>query len=150
AAVVATAVADLRRAPDHKSELVSQALLGETLRLSRLSRDGRWVLARGEDGYPGYARVWSLAGGSAAAVRAWHSRARWRVDVPWLWRRDAAGGPLPFGARLVLRGRTLVGPLGPLTLFGGAAAVGAGAVRRDAPVVRGVTAGAAAVRAAKR
>ena len=57
-AVVALAALDLRRTPDHRSELKSQLLLGEVVRVLGPSRDGQWWRVRNEaDGYAGWART---------------------------------------------------------------------------------------------
>ena len=121
AAVVAVPVADLRRLPDHRAELVSQGLFGETYRVLERSADGKWLCVRGsEDGYVGWVRTWSVARGNRAAVVAWRGRASWRVDVPWLEVGDG-GGALPFGARVARAGNALEGPLGRM---GGRAGAG--------------------------
>jgi len=137
--VVAVAIADLRRRPDHKSELVSQALFGETLVAERLSPDGRWLLVRGTDDYKGWVRTWSVATGTARDLARWRRSATRIVDRPWLWRGEpgtTSGGPLPFGARLAPRpGGGFDGPLGPLAL-GRAAGAGTGAFR-TVPKARG-------------
>jgi cell wall-associated NlpC family hydrolase len=49
---VVTSVANLRQAPSHASELVSQLVLGETARVLE-AHDG-WLRVAGEDGYPGW------------------------------------------------------------------------------------------------
>ncbi len=124
AAVVAVPVADVRRLPDHTSELVSQGLFGETFRVLALSRDRRWLHLRGEeDGYAGWVRSWSLALGSLASASAWRGRALGRVDLPWL-DLGPARGALPFGARVARDRGMLWGPLGPL----GVRAVGVAAL----------------------
>jgi hypothetical protein len=123
AGIVAVPVADLRRRPDHESELVDQALFGETVRVRRVASDRRWLLVElAEAGFAGWMRSWSLALGDAGAVARWRGRARRVVDRPWLERRDEPGGALPFGARVArgARGETL-GPLGPIRLARGTA-----------------------------
>ena len=123
AGAVAVGVADLRRRPDHGSELISQTLLGETVRVLRVGRDRRWLLVAGdEDGYAGWMRSWSLALGARTEVARWRRAARLVVDRPWLARADSAGGALPFGARLARsRGAArIVGPLGAIELVSGA------------------------------
>ena len=101
--VVAVPSADLRRRPDHKSELVSQALFGEVVRARSLSRDRKWLLVEsGDDRDVGWMRSWSLATGDP---RAW--KPRHFVDRMW-------AGSLPFGARVVRTSRGVFGPLGPV------------------------------------
>lgn len=121
AGVVTVPVADQRRRPDHASELVNQLLFGESVRVSRLSHDRRWLLVVSEeDGYGGWMRSWSLALGASAAVARWRLAARRIVERPWLERAGSPGGWLPFGARLVRApGGGMLGPLGPLALAGG-------------------------------
>ena len=118
AGVVSVPLADLRRRPDHASELVNQVLFGECVRVRRIAADRRWLeVASEEDGYAGWMRSWSLALGDASSALRWRLRARRIVDRPWLERPDAPGGALPFGARLA-RGRdgSLLGPLGELAV----------------------------------
>lgn len=140
AGVACVPVADLRRRPDHASELIDQVLFGETLRVRRIARDRRWLLvASDETGYAGWVRSWSLALGEAARVAQWRRRARCVVDRPWLERKDRPGGALPFGARLAPGARGgLEGPLGPLRLGRGTAllpAAGRGSPGRGRRVV---------------
>ena len=49
-------VADLRRRPEHASELLSQGIMGEWFYL--LKEKGDWSLCRMEDGYLGWVRSW--------------------------------------------------------------------------------------------
>ena len=116
AAVVATAVVDLRRLPDAASEMTSQLLFGEPLAVQGLSEDGRFLDVIGPDGYRGWARTLGLATGSAADVGAWNESATLRVRRPWAWRNDG-GGPLPAEARLAPdESASARGPLGPIAL----------------------------------
>lgn len=118
AAVVVAGVADLRRAPDATSELVSQLLHGEPLAVLDRAGDGRFLRVAGPDGYAGWARSLALATGPAAAVAGWEAAATRRVVRPWLWREGGAG-PLPFLARLgppPAGEEGAVGPLGPVAL----------------------------------
>jgi len=106
AGVVATPSADLRRNPDHKSELLSQALFGETVRVRRVSGDRKWLeVESGEDRDPGWMRCWSVARGDA---RGW--KPRHLVDRMW------AGPALPFGSRVMKTRAGVFGPLGPIAL----------------------------------
>jgi gamma-D-glutamyl-L-lysine dipeptidyl-peptidase len=70
AGVVTLGVAGLRRAPDHASELLSQALLGEGFRVVELTPAEDWLRVRLDaDGYEGWMRAWGAvpAGGEAKA-----------------------------------------------------------------------------------
>ena len=107
--VVAAPIADLRRAPDHKSELVSQALHGEVVRVLGLSADRKWLrVEAGRDRDRGWLRAWSVALGDP---RAWDRVARHAVDRAWT---GPAAGALPFGARLAVARGAVLGPLGPV------------------------------------
>jgi len=104
--IVTLAAADLRREPRHDSELLSQLLLGETVRIGASRDRGQWLRVRGEeDGYAGWMRAWSLVRVGAAAVARWRARARWRVTAPIgaLREVEGAGDPLMpvfLGSRL--------------------------------------------------
>lgn len=107
AAVVGTPVLDVRRRADHRSELVSQLLLGETVRVLGGRADGGWWRIRNDaDGYRGWARTWGLIGGSPRRVRGWLAIARGRITSPLVLATlrpggDAALGPLPWNARVI-------------------------------------------------
>jgi hypothetical protein len=102
--VVAAPSADLRRGPDHKSELLSQALFGEVVSVRSVSADRKWLrVATGDDRDLGWMRCWSVALGD---VREWMPRHL--VDRMW------AGPSLPFGSRVLKTRSGVLGPLGPL------------------------------------
>ena len=116
--VVAIAAADLRRAPDHASELRSQLLLGECVAVLGERARGQWLRVTGlEDGYSGWMRAWALVRTSALGVRRWQARARARVVKP-LDTLHGEGSPrsplMPvfLGSRLAVRssagGRSVV------------------------------------------
>ena len=114
AGVVAAPIADLRRRPDHVSELLNQALFGETVRVRGLSPDRKWLrVESGDDRDQGWLRAWSVALGSVAAVARWHTSARHMVDRRWA---PLPTGELPFGARVARVRGGFAGPLGPLAL----------------------------------
>jgi len=145
AGVVAVGAAAVRRRPDHASELVNQLLFGETFRVRRRSRDGKWLLAESMDGYQGWIRGWSVVVGPRARVAAWERAARLAVTAPWWMGGGPAVGPLPRGARLARGARGgLLGPAGPLA--GRATAPQLGPLARSAG---GSSSGRAAVRAAR-
>ncbi len=72
-----SSVADVRRKPDHGSELVSQIIRGEPV--EPLKTSGDWYLARLEDGYIGWIRSWHLRASSRADVDRFAGEARHRV-----------------------------------------------------------------------
>ena len=94
--VVAIAALDLRRRPDHRSELRSQLLLGEIVRRRKASRDGRWwEVVNLADGYVGWVRTWGVVARTKAEARAWRRRANARVVVPFVQVHPEPGrGPL--------------------------------------------------------
>jgi hypothetical protein len=53
-----SSVVDVRRAPEHSSELLTQAIMGETM--VGLDRRGDWYLAMLDDGYHGWVRSWNV------------------------------------------------------------------------------------------
>lgn len=76
---VASSVADVRRAPSHPSELVSQAVMGDAV--TTLKVDGEWVLVRMDDGYIGWIRSWHLVDTTRTRREAFDARAAHRVGV---------------------------------------------------------------------
>jgi hypothetical protein len=107
--------APARAAADHRSEMVTQWLCGERVRV--LERQGAWVHALGEDGYaawiPGSAAI------KADAADSWLADA-WSLGASILG-PDGGRGYLPWGARvqreegtlLVLPSGTIVQPEDP-------------------------------------
>lgn len=73
----AASVADLRRAPDHGSELLSQAVAGELV--EPLKEQGEWYLVRMEDGYLGWMKLWSVRAWTRGEARDFASRAKHRI-----------------------------------------------------------------------
>jgi len=105
-AVVSLPALDLRREPSHSSELASQLLLGETVRVLGPEKSG-WTRVRNDaDGYTGWVRAWGLVPATAARAARWRQRARARIGVPMaLIRAKPRGGagvsPAFFGNRLI-------------------------------------------------
>jgi cell wall-associated NlpC family hydrolase len=133
AGVVTAPIADLRRRPDHASELLNQALFGETVRVRALSPDRKWLrVESGADGDSGWLRAWSVALGPPAAARRWRLAAGHMVDRPW---SSPTSGALPFGARVARVRGGFQGPLGPLTLPASALALVPARPRRAATLV---------------
>jgi cell wall-associated NlpC family hydrolase len=92
-AVVTVAALDLRRHPDHRSELRSQLLLGESVRILRSHRSRLWARVRNRaDQYSGWVRVWGLRGLSRSEAAAWRAAARWRAAELFTQVRVAPGG----------------------------------------------------------
>ena len=81
-AVVSLAALDVRRRPEHRSELTSQLLLGEVVRILGARSGGQWWRVEGlADGYRGWVRSWGLVCVPAARARSWQSKATARVAV---------------------------------------------------------------------
>jgi hypothetical protein len=74
-----SSVADIRRAPAHPSELVTQAICGD--RLVPLKAEGDWFLVRLDDGYLGWIRSWHVAASDPARAGDFSERAAHRVSV---------------------------------------------------------------------
>ncbi|MEO5616496.1 MAG: C40 family peptidase [Candidatus Eisenbacteria bacterium] len=116
--IVAIAAADLRREPRHASELRSQLLLGETVRIDAERSGGQWLRVTGrEDSYAGWMRAWALVRVAAGPLRRWQARARARVVRPVDTLRSLTSPrrplmPVFLGSRLellkVARGRAVV------------------------------------------
>ena len=105
--VVVLAALDVRPRPEHRAELVSQLLLGETVRVLASPRGGEWLRVRNDaDGYAGWVRSWGLRRASPARIRRWRGLAGGRVVVSFgEVRADPRGGhlltPVFWNARLI-------------------------------------------------
>jgi gamma-D-glutamyl-L-lysine dipeptidyl-peptidase len=114
-AVVSIAALDVRRRPEHRSELGSQLLLGEVVRIVSTSRDGLWSRVENvADGYRGWARNWGLITASAARAGRWRTRATARVTSGLVEATARPGGgplvtPLFLNSRLIPEGRPAAG-----------------------------------------
>ena len=114
-AVVSIAALDVRRRPEHRSELGSQLLLGEVVRVISASRDGLWSRIENEaDGYRGWARNWGLIPVPAARAGRWRARATARVtrgvvEAMATPRGGALVTPLFLNSRLIPDGRPAAG-----------------------------------------
>lgn len=110
--VVSLAALDLRVRPDHRAELISQLLLGETVKLGA-GRGGWRRVTNLPDGYSGWVREWGLVHASAPRAAAWRRKASAVLRVPVaLLRATASGGigvgPMFLGCRAI-PGRTAKG-----------------------------------------
>ncbi len=98
---------NIRREPDHRSELLTQAVLGEVVRVF-LEKEG-WALGRIADGYIGWVTRASLALPGADVRRSWDSFPRLRVTArEAVIRARPDDGSLPvrdvvFDSRLLIR-----------------------------------------------
>lgn len=109
--VVTLAALDLRRHPAHTSEMKSQLLLGETVRIERASRDGQWLWVRNDtDGYQGWIRSWGIVPCSAARARRWRERARGLVASAYAEIR-AGRGAGALVSPVFWNGRLIAGPV---------------------------------------
>lgn len=111
--VVTLAAADLRSQRDHRSELVSQLLLGEIVRLLAGPRTGWWRVENTADGYRGWVKDWALVPAAAARAARWRALARTRIEAPLaqIQAHPGAGSavsPAFFGGR-VIAGRARAG-----------------------------------------
>jgi hypothetical protein len=107
AGVVNLAALDVRRGPRHASEMRSQLLLGEVVRVLGQGAGGRWLRVENRtDGYRGWVRAWGLVLPGPRGLADWRRRARGRVIVPWAEVRERPRGgrlltPLFWGARII-------------------------------------------------
>ncbi|KPJ61354.1 MAG: hypothetical protein AMJ46_01200 [Latescibacteria bacterium DG_63] len=77
--LVAVPLADIRALASHKSELVTQAVLGLELERLRTSRDRKWHLVRLPDGYVGWVRDWSVLPVSRSRLSDWTAGLTYQV-----------------------------------------------------------------------
>jgi cell wall-associated NlpC family hydrolase len=105
--VVTLPVLDVRPEPSHAAELVSQLLLGETVRVLGASRDGGWLRVKNDaDDYQGWVRAWGIVLADAARVARWRRLATGRIHAPMAVVRTGRGtgatvSPAFFGGRLI-------------------------------------------------
>ena len=69
---VVSSVADMRRSPDHASELVNQGIMGEVF--EGLKKQDDWHLCRTKEGYLGWVRSWYLEEAESSAIDSYDSR----------------------------------------------------------------------------
>ena len=106
-AVVSLPALDLRPSPDHRAELASQLLIGETVRvLPARPRNGWWRVRNAADGYEGWVRQWGLVPATSARVARWRALASAIVTSPMCtaFARPDGGvavSPLFLGGRLI-------------------------------------------------
>ena len=105
--MISQPVLDLRRAPDHTSELVSQLLLGEVVDVLAARDRGKWLKVRNRaDGYGGWLRAWGAIEVAAPRAARWLARARHVVAETVVRLRashdDSDMAPLPWQARVIV------------------------------------------------
>lgn len=88
--LVVSAVADVRREPSHKAELVSQAIQGDAV--TPLKAENEWTLVRMDDGYVGWIRDWHLQTWSAAGRDAFLAAATHRIKTNHAIAVETPGG----------------------------------------------------------
>jgi len=109
--IVTLAALDVRHRADHASEMGSQLLMGEVVRVIRRAAEGRWLLVENvADGYRGWVRAWGVLLAGPRAIADWRRRARARATALWVEAREGPGRgplvtPLFWGARFIA-GRT--------------------------------------------
>jgi cell wall-associated NlpC family hydrolase len=102
---VAVSVADIHRDPAHESELVSQAIMGDLLKVHEVADEERWFRVELPDGYVGWVRAWLVT----PHTRAWPGESIVEVDAPTTWIRSAPDldsdpvSDVTIGARLARR-----------------------------------------------
>jgi len=110
--IISIAALDLRRLPDHRSEMRSQLLLGERVRILSRTPRGRWArVENASDRYRGWVRTWGMLEVPEADAQAWERRARGRIAVPATEVRARPGAgpvltPAFWNARVTVLGRS--------------------------------------------
>lgn len=105
--VVAIAALDVRRAPDHASEMGSQLLMGELVRVIRRGAGDRWFRVESlTDHYLGWVRAWGLVLPPPRGRAGWHRWARGRPRSLRIEVREGPGSgpivsPLLWGSRVI-------------------------------------------------
>ena len=77
--IAVSSVADVRKEPDHTSELLTQVIYGDPV--EPLKEEGEWYLVRLDDGYVGWIRSWHVCVRTPAEQNAFFSTATHRVSV---------------------------------------------------------------------
>jgi cell wall-associated NlpC family hydrolase len=109
--LVVSAVADVRREPSHKAELVSQAIHGDAV--TPLNAQNEWTLVRMDDGYIGWIRDWHLDTWTTARAESFAGAATHRIKTNHGLVLDSPGGTplleLVVGTPLVVGERSTRG-----------------------------------------
>lgn len=83
AALITLSVANLRKEPDHRSELVTQAVMGTPVAILR-EKNG-WLYIQTPDRYTGWTEASSLKRYDVAAMEAWKTAGRVIYTAPTGW-----------------------------------------------------------------
>jgi hypothetical protein len=86
---VMSSVADIRRSPDHASELLTQMIMGESAEL--LKTEGDWYLVRLPDGYIGWLRSWYVRESAREGIASYVDRADAMVEANVAYVRSSPG-----------------------------------------------------------
>jgi SH3-like domain-containing protein len=91
-ALITLSVANMRKVPDHRSELVSQTIMGTPVAVLREKKG--WLLIRTPDGYKGWTEPSSLAIMDAAGMEAWRKapRVMYAGTAGWIKGPDRQSG----------------------------------------------------------
>jgi hypothetical protein len=74
-----SSVVDIRRGPEHSSELLTQAIMGETM--TELESKGDWLFVMLDDAYHGWVRSWYVSGVTPDEVTQYRKRAGVRIKA---------------------------------------------------------------------
>lgn len=103
-----SSVADIRKSPDHASELLTQMIMGESA--ERLKTEGEWYLVRLQDGYIGWLRSWYVRESARDGIGSFLERADARVEASVAYVRSSPEeGGLPV-SDIVAGSRVVAGP----------------------------------------
>ena len=105
---VMSSVADIRKYPDHASELLTQMIMGESAEC--LKTEGEWYLVRLPDGYIGWLRSWYVRDSARDEIASFMGRAIARVEANVAYVRSSPEeGGLPV-SDIVAGSRVVAGP----------------------------------------
>lgn len=105
---VMSSVADIRKSPDHASELLTQTIMGESA--ERLKTEGEWHLVRLPDGYLGWLRSWCARESACDVITSFLERAEARVEASVAYVRSSPEeGGLPV-SDIVAGSKVVAGP----------------------------------------
>ena len=86
---ITSSVADIRKSPDHASELLNQMIMGESADPLKLEAD--WYLVRLPDGYIGWLRSWHARETPRDEISSFMAKADTRVEASVAYVRSSPG-----------------------------------------------------------